>query len=100
MRVVVNDGTTVVGRILNQDAFSIQMLTSDERLESYARSELREHAIIQKGLMPSHEGKLGAQEIAARRYLSSGSQPTTRRPGPAKESTVERSSTPAQPHTG
>jgi putative heme-binding domain-containing protein len=64
VRVVLKDGTTVAGRILNQDAFSIQMLTSDERLESYERSELREHAILQKGLMPSYEGKLGAQDVS------------------------------------
>ena len=54
VRVVLKDGTAVIGRILNQDAFSIQMLTAAEQLASYARSDLREHAIIQKGLMPSY----------------------------------------------
>ena len=72
VRVVLKDGTTVLGRILNQDAFSLQMLTSAERLESYDRSELREHTIVQKGLMPSYEGKLGSQEVAdIVRYLAS-----------------------------
>ena len=91
-RVVLKDGTTVAGRILNQDAFSIQMLTSDERLESYERSELREHAILQKGLMPAYEGKLGAQDVAdIVRYLSSfqagDSAPSTTS---AKSNTHER----------
>ena len=60
VRVVLKDGTAVVGRILNQDAFSIQLLTSAEQLKSYARTDLREHSIITKGLMPSYEGKLCA----------------------------------------
>jgi alcohol dehydrogenase (cytochrome c) len=72
VRVVLKDGTTVLGRILNQDAFSLQLLTSAERLESYDRSELRESAIVQKGLMPSYEGKLGSQDVAdIVRYLAS-----------------------------
>jgi alcohol dehydrogenase (cytochrome c) len=92
VRVVLKDGSTVVGRILNQDAFSIQMLTSAERLESYGRSELREQAIVQKGLMPSYEGKLASQEIAdIVRYVSSW-QPADDAPSPtpAKSSTHER----------
>ena len=72
VRVMLKDGTAVVGRILNQDAFSIQMLTSAERLESYERSDLREHTIIQNGLMPSYEGKLGSQDVAdIVRYVAS-----------------------------
>jgi alcohol dehydrogenase (cytochrome c) len=64
VRVVLKDGTAVTGRILNQDAFSIQLLTSTEQLKSYARTDLREHAIVTKGLMPSYEGKLSSQEVA------------------------------------
>jgi len=72
IRVVLKDGTTVAGRILNQDAFSIQLLTSTEQLKSYARTDLREHSIVTKGLMPSYEGKLSSQEVAdIARYVSS-----------------------------
>ena len=35
IRVVLKDGTTVTGRILNQDAFSIQLMNSTEQLKSY-----------------------------------------------------------------
>jgi alcohol dehydrogenase (cytochrome c) len=92
VRIVSKDGTTAVGRILNQDAFSIQMLTSAERLESYERSELREQAIIQNGLMPSYDGKLGSQEVTdIVRYLASW-QPADSAPAtsPAKSTTHER----------
>ena len=64
VRLVTKDGATIVGRLLNQDAFSIQLMNADEQLKSYARSSLREHTIVTKGLMPSYEGKLTSQEIA------------------------------------
>jgi alcohol dehydrogenase (cytochrome c) len=89
VRVVLKDGTTVAGRILNQDRFSIQMLTSAEQLASYARSELREHTIIQTGLMPSYEGKLGSQEIAdIVRYLSSWQPADSAAAAPSAKSTT------------
>ena len=64
VRLVTKDGATIVGRLLNQDAFSIQLMNADEQLKSYARSSLREQTIATKGLMPSYEGKLTSQEIA------------------------------------
>jgi putative heme-binding domain-containing protein len=64
VRVVTKDGTPVIGKLLNQDAFSIQLMTADERLASYLKSNLREHTILEKGLMPSYEGKLTAQKVA------------------------------------
>jgi alcohol dehydrogenase (cytochrome c) len=62
-RIVTNDGKTVIGRLMNQDAFSIQLLTTDEQLKSYSKSGLREQTILTKGLMPSYEGRLSAQQI-------------------------------------
>ena len=64
VRVVTKDGATIVGKLLNQDAFSIQLMNRDEQLKSYLKSNLREHTILEKGLMPSYEGKLSAQQIA------------------------------------
>src|SRR5712692_3824934 len=64
VRVVTKDGITVVGRLLNQDAFSIQLMNKDEQLKSYLKSNLREHTILEKGLMPSFDVKLTAQQVA------------------------------------
>jgi len=64
VRLVTKDGTSIVGRLLNQDAFSIQLMNKDEQLKSYLKSNLREHTILEKGLMPSFEGKLSAQQLA------------------------------------
>ena len=41
-RVVTKSGETVTGRLLNEDAFSIQMLDTKERLLSFQRTDLRE----------------------------------------------------------
>jgi putative heme-binding domain-containing protein len=64
VRLVTAQGATVSGRLLNQDAFSIQLITPSEELKTYMRSAVREFAIVDKGLMPSVEGKLTEQQIA------------------------------------
>jgi len=63
---------TVTGRLLNQDAISVQLITPKEELKSYLRSNIRDFAVLDKGLMPSSQGKLTDQEIAdVVAYLSS-----------------------------
>ena len=64
VRLVTKDGATITGRLLNQDAFSVQLITPKEELKTYMRSALREYAIVDKGLMPSVQGKLTDQQIA------------------------------------
>jgi putative heme-binding domain-containing protein len=64
VRLVTVQGATITGRLLNQDAFSVQLLTPKEELKTYMRAALREYAIVDKGLMPSVEGKLTDQQIA------------------------------------
>ena len=56
VRLVTSDGTTVSGRLLNQDAFSVQLMNREQQLKSYLKSSLREFSILQKGLMPPFEG--------------------------------------------
>jgi putative heme-binding domain-containing protein len=69
VRVVTKDGTTVTGRLLNIDTFSIQLLAanqadSNEELRSFLRSDLREFEILDKSRMPSYKDKLSPQELA------------------------------------
>jgi putative heme-binding domain-containing protein len=63
VRLVTKQGDTITGRLLNQDAFSVQLITQKEELKTYMRAALREYAIVDKGLMPSVEGKLTDQQI-------------------------------------
>ena len=72
VRIVTKDGATVTGKLLNQDATSVQMMNPKEELKTYLRANLREYTILDKGLMPPVEGKLNAQQVAdIVSYLSS-----------------------------
>jgi len=64
VRFVTKDGATVTGRLLNQDALSVQVMTPKEELKTYMRSGLREYAIVDKRLMPSLRDKLNDQQVA------------------------------------
>jgi putative heme-binding domain-containing protein len=63
-RVVTRAGETVTGRLLNLDAFSVQLLDSKERLRAFAKSDLKDWAFVEKSPMPSFKDKLTAQELA------------------------------------
>jgi len=62
--VTLKDGTTVTGRLLNLDTFTIQLLDSKEQLRSFIKSDLRDHGFAEKSPMPSAKGTLSAQEVA------------------------------------
>jgi putative heme-binding domain-containing protein len=70
--VVLKDGTTVRGRLLNHDALSVQLIDPKEQLRSFQTADMRGYTILTKGLMPTFENKLSAQEVAdVVAYLSS-----------------------------
>jgi len=72
VRVVTKDGTTITGRLLNQDAMSVQLMNPKEELKTYLRTNIREYTVLDKGLMPSSQGKLSDQQVAdIVAYLSS-----------------------------
>lgn len=72
VRFVTKEGATVTGRLLNQDALSVQLLTPKEELKTYMRATLRDYTVVDKGLMPSVRDKLNDQQIAdIVSYLSS-----------------------------
>jgi putative heme-binding domain-containing protein len=58
------DGTPVVGTLLNEDKYSVQLLDSKDRLVSVERAKLREFAIAAKSPMPSYKDKLSSTELA------------------------------------
>jgi putative heme-binding domain-containing protein len=62
-RVVLRDGTSVEGRLLSHDTFSVQLFDSREQLRSFMKSDLREAGFIPSP-MPSYRGTLTPQEIA------------------------------------
>jgi len=62
-RVVLQDGTTVTGRLLGYDTFHIRMLDTREQLRSFAKSDLKSHGFAESP-MPSFKNTLTPQEIA------------------------------------
>jgi putative heme-binding domain-containing protein len=64
VRLVLRDGTTMTGRLLNQDTFTIQLLDGSARLRLLDKAAVREFTILKESPMPSYAGKLDAQEIA------------------------------------
>ena len=62
-QVVLRNGKTVQGKLLNQDPFSVQMLDSGANLIAFPRSEVREGHPVDPPPMPSYEGKLTTPQI-------------------------------------
>jgi putative heme-binding domain-containing protein len=64
IRLVTREGTTITGRLLNQDVFTVQLLDSREQLRSLQRSDLREFTFLEKSPMPSYRDKLTSRELS------------------------------------
>jgi len=64
LRIVPKNGQPVIGRQLNQDTFTVQIIDQKQQLQNFERSALREVTIVTKSPMPSSKGKLSAAEVA------------------------------------
>ncbi len=62
-KVTMRDGTTVTGRLLNHDTFTVQMLDAKEQLRSFVKADVREHGFAPTP-MPSYQDRLNSQETA------------------------------------
>ena len=63
-RVVTPAGATVTGRLLNQDAFTVQLMDANERLLTFSKTDLKEYAFVDKSPMPSYAGRLSPKELS------------------------------------
>jgi cytochrome c oxidase cbb3-type subunit III len=63
-RVVTRDGTTITGRLLNLDTFTVQLMDSNERLRNFLKANLKEYDFVDKSPMPSYQGRLSSAEVA------------------------------------
>jgi putative heme-binding domain-containing protein len=70
-RVTTKSGTTVEGRLLGHDTFTVQLLDNKEQLRSFSKADLRDASFIPSP-MPSYRATLTPQELAdVVSYLSS-----------------------------
>jgi putative heme-binding domain-containing protein len=63
VNVVLKDGRSVRGRLLNHDALSVQLIDAKEQLRTFTIQQMRSYTILEKGLMPP-ETSLSDQEVA------------------------------------
>jgi putative heme-binding domain-containing protein len=64
VHIVTRDGTTVNGRRLNEDTYTVQLADEEGRLISLNKANLREFHISTKSNMPSFKGELTPDEMA------------------------------------
>jgi putative heme-binding domain-containing protein len=64
VRAVTRDGTVVIGRRLNEDTHTVQILDAKEQLLSLSKDGLKEYGTMKTSPMPSYRGKFTAQELA------------------------------------
>jgi putative heme-binding domain-containing protein len=64
VRAVAKDGKVTIGRRLNEDTYSVQLIDTQERLVSLAKADLTEYAVSKTSSMPAYRGKFSAQELA------------------------------------
>jgi cytochrome c oxidase cbb3-type subunit 3 len=69
--VVPKSGERVVGRLLNRDTFTVQLLDLDERLRSFSIPELREHGFTATPMPPARDALSTAEIADVVSYLSS-----------------------------
>lgn len=62
-RVVLPDNTTVSGRLLGHDTFTVRLLDTGEQLRLFNKNDVKSHGFIPSP-MPSYKGTLTAQELA------------------------------------
>jgi putative heme-binding domain-containing protein len=64
VRIVTRDGTTIRGRRLNEDTYSVQLITEAGRLQSIVKSDIEEYEISTTSPMPAYKDKLTVEEVA------------------------------------
>ena len=64
VRAVTADGTIITGRRLNEDTYTVQLVTTDGRLVSLVKRELRDWSVSQTSPMPSYKDELSADALA------------------------------------
>jgi mono/diheme cytochrome c family protein len=62
VRLVMKDGKTFTGKLLNLDTFAVQIFDSNEKLVNVSKTNVREMTMVSP--MPSYREKLTTQEVA------------------------------------
>ena len=64
VRIVMKNGSTIRGRRLNEDTYTVQIIDDQERLRSIAKTDVKTMNVDTSSPMPAYAGKLTDEEIA------------------------------------
>jgi cytochrome c oxidase cbb3-type subunit 3 len=64
VRIVMKNGTTINGRRLNEDTYTVQIIDDKEQLRSVLKADMRSYVVETKSTMPSYAKTLTADELA------------------------------------
>jgi putative heme-binding domain-containing protein len=64
VRIVTRDGRTILGRRLNEDTHTVQLIDREERLISLLKADISEFELGQTSEMPSYAERLSEDELA------------------------------------
>ena len=64
VRAVTREGTVVSGRRLNEDTYTVQVVTAEGRLVSLVKADLREWVVSPMSTMPSYKDTLSSDALA------------------------------------
>ena len=56
-------GKAIKGFLLNEDTYTVQLIDFDSKLESYAKSGLKNYQVEKTSMMPSYQGKLRGEQV-------------------------------------
>jgi quinoprotein glucose dehydrogenase len=63
VKAVTKDGTSVTGRRMNEDTFSVQVLDAEARLVSLAKSNLASFEVDKESTMPAYQGMIRGKDL-------------------------------------
>jgi putative heme-binding domain-containing protein len=64
VRLTTLEGKTMTGRLLNQDAFTVQLIDAAGHLMSLDKANLREFTIVTANGMPSYADRIAPQDLS------------------------------------
>jgi mono/diheme cytochrome c family protein len=64
VQIVMKNGSTIRGRRLNEDTYSVQIIDDQEQLRSLAKADIKTMNIETRSPMPAYAGTLTDEEIA------------------------------------
>jgi cytochrome c oxidase cbb3-type subunit 3 len=64
VRIVMKDGTAIIGRRLNEDTYTVQIIDDKEALRSLIKANMRSYVVETASTMPSYAKRLTPDEIA------------------------------------